>query len=171
MNVSPYASGWCTACGRRRGNDGRCINCDPWWTSPLIQVGGPVLAVGSLFLVGLAIAVTPPRPDPAVASSARPTLFTPPAITRPFANSVAPLAPPAVQHPAPPLAAFPQLPASYFAPKPDPDAAMMESLAWLRYHVSVASGQMRSYSAQDRQQPHGLAMLKTQGQMVADQPL
>ena len=172
MNVSPYASGWCTVCGRRRGNDGRCVNCDPWWTSPLIQVGGPILAVGSLFLVGLALAVAPPRPDPAAASSRpRPTLFTPPAVSSTFASPVAPLAPPPVQHAAAPLAAMPQLPPDFYAPKPDPDAALMENLEWLRYHVRVASGQMRAHSAREMQQPSAATTIKTQGQLTADQPI
>lgn len=49
----PFQSGWCVQCGRRRGPDGRCSNCDPWWTSPLIQVGGPIVAVFALLMAVL----------------------------------------------------------------------------------------------------------------------
>lgn len=45
-----YLSGWCPECGRRRGADARCKNCDPWWTSPLVQAGVPAV-LGVLFLV------------------------------------------------------------------------------------------------------------------------
>ena len=41
---------------------------------------------------------------------------------------------------------MPQLPPDFYAPKPDPDAAMMESFEWLRYSVRVASNQMRTRS-------------------------
>ena len=41
---------------------------------------------------------------------------------------------------------MPQLPPDFYAPKPDPDAAMMESFEWLRYSVRVASNQMRARS-------------------------
>ena len=63
---------------------------------------------------------------------------------------------------------MPTLPPDFYAPKPDPDAAMMENLEWLRYHVRVASGQMR---ARETQQPSASATIKTQGAMTADQPL
>jgi hypothetical protein len=43
-------SGWCTECGRRRGADARCSNCEPWWTSPLVQAGIPAV-LGALFLM------------------------------------------------------------------------------------------------------------------------
>jgi len=43
-----YLSGWCPECGRRRGADARCANCDPWWTSPLFQVGIPAVLVAFL---------------------------------------------------------------------------------------------------------------------------
>jgi hypothetical protein len=48
-----YSSGWCERCGRRRGGDGRCSNCDPWWTSPLLQVGAPLVAGCAAILVFL----------------------------------------------------------------------------------------------------------------------
>jgi hypothetical protein len=48
-----YSSGWCERCGRRRGGDGRCSNCDPWWTSPLLQVGAPLVAGCAAVLVFL----------------------------------------------------------------------------------------------------------------------
>ena len=48
---SRYLSGWCDKCGRKRGTDGRCANCDAWWTNPLIQTGGPVVLLGTLLLL------------------------------------------------------------------------------------------------------------------------
>jgi hypothetical protein len=44
-------AGWCGNCGRRRGPDGRCSNCDPWWTSPIFQIGGPIALLVSLGLI------------------------------------------------------------------------------------------------------------------------
>ena len=47
-------SGWCVDCGMRRGSDGRCANCDPWWTHPVLSHGGiaVVLAViGTIVMV------------------------------------------------------------------------------------------------------------------------
>ena len=41
---------------------------------------------------------------------------------------------------------MPQLPPDFYAPKPNPDAAMMESFEWLRYSVRVASNRMRARS-------------------------
>ena len=49
-------SGWCVDCGMRRGADGRCANCDPWWTHPMLQHGGMavVLAViGTIVMITL----------------------------------------------------------------------------------------------------------------------
>lgn len=66
---------------------------------------------------------------------------------------------------------MPQLPPDFYAPKPDPDAALMENLEWLRYHVRVASGQMRAHSAREMQQPSAATTIKTQGQLTADQPI
>ncbi len=51
-----YLSGWCPECGRRRGADARCRNCDPWWTSPLVQAGVPAV-LGALFLMTTASAL------------------------------------------------------------------------------------------------------------------
>lgn len=57
-----YTSGWCGSCGRKRGPDGRCENCDPWWTSPLIQYGGPLVAgVTLILLVGSSLVRVQPR--------------------------------------------------------------------------------------------------------------
>lgn len=61
-------SGWCSNCGLRRGPDGRCSNCDPWWTSPLIQVGGPLVTVAALALIVLANVAGPRRGGPAGSS-------------------------------------------------------------------------------------------------------
>lgn len=46
-----YVAGWCPHCGRRRGNDGRCADCDPWFTSPLVQYGGPIVGAFTVFLI------------------------------------------------------------------------------------------------------------------------
>ncbi|MBB6050654.1 hypothetical protein [Armatimonas rosea] len=143
-------SGWCTTCGRRRGADGRCINCDPWWTSPLIQVGGPALAICCVFLVGIVAALTPPKPDPALGSShhggssSTPTVFSSPALSSGFVPPVGPLSAPRMAQAPPPLAAMPQLPASFFAPPPPPDAQQQAEFEQLRYQVRLASIQMRS---------------------------
>lgn len=54
MTTGTYGNttaGWCGNCGRRRGADGRCANCDPWWTSPLFQTGGPIVLLVSLILI------------------------------------------------------------------------------------------------------------------------
>ena len=57
-------SGWCDGCGRRRGRDGRCPNCDPWWGNAFIQIGGPMI-LGTLLLLFLGIRMLSPR-NPAV---------------------------------------------------------------------------------------------------------
>ena len=46
----------------RRGGDGRCVNCDPWYTSPLVQVGVPALAATAAALV-LLVSVAGPKPS------------------------------------------------------------------------------------------------------------
>ena len=48
-------SGWCVDCGMRRGTDGRCANCDPWWTHPMLQHGGMAVV---LAVIGTIIMVT-----------------------------------------------------------------------------------------------------------------
>jgi hypothetical protein len=78
-----YSSGWCERCGRRRGGDGRCSNCDPWWTSPLLQVGAPLVAGCAAVLVFL-ISTYGTRPSERL--SARPT--SPVSAPAPFAPSV-----------------------------------------------------------------------------------
>ncbi len=55
-------SGWCQECGRRRGADGRCANCDPWWTSPLLMVGLPCVAATCFGLFLLVTALGGKRP-------------------------------------------------------------------------------------------------------------
>ena len=46
LNVyAHYVNGWCGKCGRRRNRDGACPNCDAWWSSPLVQIGLPLVAV------------------------------------------------------------------------------------------------------------------------------
>ncbi|MFM7320631.1 MAG: hypothetical protein ACKO5K_03775 [Armatimonadota bacterium] len=65
-------SGWCYTCGARRGVDGRCPQCDPWWTSPLLVTGIPVVAV-----FGLLLALTVARFSPKGAGGPPPTLRAP----------------------------------------------------------------------------------------------
>ena len=91
-----YSSGWCERCGRRRGGDGRCQNCDPWFTSPLIQVGIPILAATAAALVLLVSAfgpkpsLTPPDRAPAPSRVAAPALLGAPS---PAWNGLMPSAP------------------------------------------------------------------------------
>ena len=68
MATYGYSSGWCERCGRRCGGDGRCMNCDPWYTSPLVQVGVPVLAGVAAALV---LIVSAFGPKPSLTSSSR----------------------------------------------------------------------------------------------------
>jgi hypothetical protein len=57
MTYANYQSGWCGSCGRKRGKDGRCENCDPWWSSPLVTYGAPlVVGLTVLLTVGASIA-------------------------------------------------------------------------------------------------------------------
>ena len=44
-------NGWCSGCGRKFTPEGRCPNCDAWWASPLVRVGGPLLALTLVLLV------------------------------------------------------------------------------------------------------------------------
>lgn len=49
-------SGWCVDCGMRRGADGRCANCDPWWTHPMLQHGGMAVllaVIGTIVMITL----------------------------------------------------------------------------------------------------------------------
>lgn len=48
-------SGWCVDCGMRRGVDGRCANCDPWWTHPMLQHGGMAVV---LAVIGTIVMIT-----------------------------------------------------------------------------------------------------------------
>ena len=54
------SSGWCGTCGLRRGADGRCSNCDAWWTSPLVQYGAPLL-IAFTFLLILGVSLLRPK--------------------------------------------------------------------------------------------------------------
>lgn len=143
-----YQSGWCFSCGRRRGADGRCANCDPWWTSPLIQVGGPMLGVMSVLLVVLAASFTPLRPDPAAATTQHFTPLTTPLLAAPApvapSSSFGPLSPPAMST-ATAFSAPPPLPPSAFLPPPDPEQLQFERLEELRFQVRSASASMRAY--------------------------
>ena len=42
---------WCDHCGRRRGGDGRCVECDGWWTHPLLVFGVPIVGGTTALLV------------------------------------------------------------------------------------------------------------------------
>ena len=53
-------SGWCGSCGLRRGADGRCSNCDAWWTSPLVQYGAPLL-IATTFLLLMGVSLLRPK--------------------------------------------------------------------------------------------------------------
>ena len=101
---SQYLSGWCQQCGRKRGADGRCADCDGWWTSPLLRVGGPVIAVGTVLMVGLipllqhrtytpVYAVAPVLSSPAAPFTSRPLIISPAAPIAPasYLPTTAPL--------------------------------------------------------------------------------
>lgn len=111
-------SGWCSNCGLRRGADGRCSNCDPWWTSPLIQVGGPLVTVAALALIVLSqVAGGRPtgggssfRANPnAPARSASPVAYADPSIAQPRGI------------------VFPSVAGSL--PPPNPDAALLRPVS------------------------------------------
>ncbi|MBC8104224.1 MAG: hypothetical protein H7Z41_16740 [Cytophagales bacterium] len=97
-----YLPGWCPECGRRRSGDARCANCDPWWTSPIIQAGLPVL-IGIFFVVTSASAWMSVKPKPSgvaasrAAVSSRPVTVQVPPGYQPSTASVAPsVRPPAM---------------------------------------------------------------------------
>ena len=47
-----FENTWCLRCGRRRGADGHCPDCDGWWTAPVyLYGGGLVAAVTTLLLI------------------------------------------------------------------------------------------------------------------------
>jgi hypothetical protein len=118
-----------------------------------------MLAVGTFLLVALVVALTPPKPDSAQSASgslSAPTLspFSAPLTTSLAPSpSLGPLAPPMVSSPT--LAPIPQLPASFFAPPPNPEAEQLHQFEQLRYQVRLASIQMREQNARGvrRQQP------------------
>ena len=115
MATYGYSSGWCERCGRRRGGDGRCMNCDPWYTSPLVQVGVPVLAGVAAALVLLVSAF---GPKPSLTPSSRAPVSEPA------------IAPAVLSAPSPAFSAFaPSAPsrsgvasAPFYVPPPPPSA-------------------------------------------------
>lgn len=150
MGYVNYQSGWCVSCGRRRGADGRCVNCDPWWTSPLIQIGGPILAVTALVLVVVTASVTPLRSDPAKlasggATGARPLVFSAPQ-PLPAVAALGPLSPPTGVS-SNTFPTLPTLPPAAFLPPPDPERAQFEQLEQLRFQVRSAAFTLRQQRA------------------------
>lgn len=81
MTYANYQSGWCGSCGRKRGKDGRCETCDPWWTSPLVTYGGP-LTVGLILLLTVGANVARNNQERSVGSR---TVSAPQAATRTYA--------------------------------------------------------------------------------------
>lgn len=75
-------SGWCVGCGRKFTPDGRCPNCDAWWASPLVRVGGP-LVVAVTTLLALGIWAFGPRNTPAPVRAGLPAASTVAATFRP----------------------------------------------------------------------------------------
>jgi hypothetical protein len=57
-----YTASWCPNCGRRRGPDGRCASCDPWWTMPVVQYSAGLSMLVLLLLLG-GIAIFQPHND------------------------------------------------------------------------------------------------------------
>ena len=148
-----YTSGWCGSCGRRRAADGRCLNCDAWWTSPLVQIGGPVVVLGTLLLlVSLSFVRTfSGSRDGGDVAGGRSPAFTAPAASSAVLGSpggVSPLSPyrpsaafSAAPPPAPPM----QMPiAASFAPSP-PSAA---ELAWAAQRELVQNAGYVDYTIQ-----------------------
>jgi hypothetical protein len=68
--VMQRTASWCPNCGRRRGGDGRCADCDPWWTSPIVQIGGPISLGVVLLLLGGITLMQPNRAPGEVRSAA-----------------------------------------------------------------------------------------------------
>lgn len=87
-----YVRGWCVQCGRRRGADGRCPHCDPWWTSPVLQAGAPLAALTLIGLIGLISALGPTGAAP-TAERARPVQVSPGASLLSRAAVVTPVTP------------------------------------------------------------------------------
>lgn len=126
---SHYLSGWCRHCGRKRGADGRCADCDGWWTSPLLTSGVPVIALGTAFLLA-ALPLLRHRTYAPVYADA-PSVLSSPATPRYFIS--APILPP-VMRPQPVYA-----PASLFAPAAPVPAVRIAAAA----PVDPAQEQMR----------------------------
>lgn len=110
----PYTSGWCLQCGKRRGGDGRCSDCDGWWTSPLFTIGAPVIGAATLLLL---FGVTLLRRQMPLPRIARASVLSSPIST---ADSGSVL----TMRPTPPLAAPPAAPVSLSRPTA-PMAAMV----------------------------------------------
>ena len=142
--TSRYASGWCDNCGRRRGADGRCVACDPWWTSPFYVYGSlTVLSVTAILLTVIPMLRRPvaiARHNPGVTNVAVLQSNTtwgsaPPAVSVPNVlpafRSVSPTAP-VIVVPTPSLRTLPP-------PNAD-DTASLSELARLRAMTDFAAG-------------------------------
>lgn len=145
-------AGWCGNCGRRRGPDGRCANCDPWWTSPIFQIGGPIVLLISLVLI-VGIAVLKPGEDNRPRIPATTVTSTIPATRIPGYGVGGGYA--ATRIPAsPPVIAAPRL--SAYALPPSPDQIQYQRLQELRrmtaYVDSVVQEQYNIRAQQARYQ-------------------
>jgi hypothetical protein len=156
-----FSSGWCTQCGRRRGDDGRCTNCDPWWTSGLIQVGAPLVAGTAALLVIFIASVGGRRPEAIPRRTAMPRVQLSPG--SPVAPSVAtsallPSAPgaPFVANPASvPMQPAPPSGAGWHSPKVvalsvDPERRRWSELEQLRSLVWAAEASERGSRIEGR---------------------
>ena len=142
LQSSRFARTWCDGCGRRRGADGRCPVCDPWWTSPFYVYGSFLtVAVATLLLTILPLLRTPSPNSPAnppgsptvavlVSSPGFAPVGTP--VVQIAAPPAAPLRRPALTVPAPLVAAFPQPPTQM--------NAGLGNLARLRAMTDYAAG-------------------------------
>jgi hypothetical protein len=96
-----HATGWCPGCGRKRAADGRCVNCDAWWASPLIRFGGPLVLATTLLVAGAVRFLGTPAPPPRVAAAAlrsRPAAAAAPPVWGLAFNGPSPARPAAFPH-------------------------------------------------------------------------
>lgn len=161
MSYANYQSGWCVACGRRRGNDGRCVNCDPWWTSGLVQVGGPIIAVGMLLMTIVLVTISPTAQTathrvPSQASSGRVSgmnLLGSPALGGP-SSPLSSLSAPSVQTAYAPLPPILVAPSAFSQPLTE-DQRLFNDLTQLRSLANTGSAAMRSANLREQGQALG----------------
>lgn len=153
VSMSVPLGAWCSSCGRERDDSGRCPNCDSWWKSPLLTVGGPLIA---LTLMGMAtlISFTSPlrgadggyptivRKNSAPAAAA--DRYSPAGGNSPFYFGT-PAATPAAPRPALPLSSAPSIPVSVlYAPPP---SVVRERDAWARHAALLQMTREAEYAA------------------------